>query len=359
MRVLIPDGESGHAIAVAQSLLLNEEVELYIMAQKKNPPSKFLKGCKAFKWIETTDEKSYLESILKFAFVHKVNIILPIDEASGKVFSQYKDYVEKFIPIIPLPELETFHLVTNKRLLAEFCIKNEIPVPMSWKLSEFNKELQVNDVQLFPTIIKPECGNGGKNIQLIKSKEEYLEIDFESLNKDFGDYFVQEFIEGYDIDMSVLCMNGQIKAYTIQKALLGRKSKFAAAAGIEFLENNELKKVVEKLMLQLCYSGIAHLDLRFDKKTNEYKLIEINSRFWGSLLGSTKAGVNFPYLCCKVRFNEEFEIPKYSKNRYFDIFSLLKRPYFFRDYNVKIKETNANFLFNGFLANAVNVFNRG
>lgn len=358
MRVLIPDGESGHSLAVAQSLLSNKEVVIYLTATINHPASKFLSGCKVFKLIENTDEKSYIESILQFALEQEIDVILPVDEITGKVFSKNKEYIEKFIPIIPVPDIETFIVATNKRLLAEFCAKNEIPVPRSWTLNDFNKEIEINNDQLFPIIIKPECGNGGKNIRLIKTKDEFLNIDFKSLNKEFGDYFVQEFIDGYDIDMSVLCHHGKIKAFTIQRALLGRKSKFAAAAGIEFLDNIELKTVVGDLMSKLNYSGIAHLDLRFDKKTKSFKLIEINSRFWGSLLGSTKAGVNFPYLSCKAGLKEKFEIPVYKKNRYFDFFSLIKRPNLFKDFNIKLKETNSDFVYKGFLANAVNFFQR-
>ena len=358
MRVLIPDGESGHTLAVAQSLLLNKEITICLSATIDRPASKFLNGCKTFKQISKSDDESYLKSILQFAEEQNVDVILPVDEDTGKFFSKHKEYIERQIPIIPVPEIETFNIATNKRLLAEFCAFNGIPVPKTWSLSDFQTELDSNVINLFPIIIKPECGNGGKKIKLIKTKEEFLSLDFSVKDNEFGNYFVQEFIVRYDIDMSVLCIAGEIKAFTIQKAILGRKSTFAAAAGIEFLEENDLKNVVSELMAKLNYSGIAHLDFRFDKNKNEFKLIEINSRFWGSLMGSTKAGINFPYLSCLASLNQKIDNYGFKKNRYFDFFSLLKRPRLFLDLNIKINETNLEFILKGFYANIVNYIQR-
>jgi predicted ATP-grasp superfamily ATP-dependent carboligase len=107
---------------------------------------------------------------------------------------------------------------------------------------------------------------------------------------------LQEFIEGYDIDCSLLCNDGKFKAYTIQKGILFGNQKYAPAIGLQFLINDRLLEVVKQLMESLKWSGVAHIDLRYDKETSDYKVIEINGRFWSSLDASAAAGVNFPYL---------------------------------------------------------------
>ena len=78
-------------------------------------------------------------------------------------------------------------------------------------------------------------------------------------------------------------------------------------------------------MKTLNYSGVAHVDLRFDQNDGEFKVIEVNTRFWGSLDASLFAGVNFPYLYALVSLNETFERPNYDFIEYSSLAGVYKR----------------------------------
>jgi D-aspartate ligase len=131
------------------------------------------------------------------------------------------------------------------------------------------------------------------------------------------EYVVQPLIDGYDIDCSVLCENGRIVAYTIQRGIVSAKVRFRAAVGIEFLYDDRVLHVVEKMMTLLNWSGVAHVDLRYDAGADEIKVIEINARYWGSLLGSLNAGINFPILAVKTAQGESIEKQKFVCSQYF------------------------------------------
>jgi len=54
----------------------------------------------------------------------------------------------------------------------------------------------------------------------------------------------------------------------------------------------------------LNYQGVACIDLR-RSTTGKVYLLEINARYWGSMMASlTKAGVNFPLLMLKLTVDE-------------------------------------------------------
>jgi predicted ATP-grasp superfamily ATP-dependent carboligase len=124
-------------------------------------------------------------------------------------------------------------------------------------------------------------------------------------------YLVQTCISGFDIDCSVLCREGGLLAYTIQQGLVPNRIPFGAADTIQFIHDQAVLSVVEKLMGQLKWSGIAHIDLRYDNKRENLHVLEINGRYWGTLFGSLCAGVNFPYLACLAAMNKPFAMPAF------------------------------------------------
>jgi len=112
--------------------------------------------------------------------------------------------------------------------------------------------------------------------------------------EDSADFIIQEFIQCYDLSCSVLCRNGEILAYTIQRGVIPGRERFQPPAGIEFVHQEQVIKNVKRLMQALKWSGIVNIDFIYDENDKQAKILEVNPRYWQSLLGSLFAGVNFP-----------------------------------------------------------------
>lgn len=158
----------------------------------------------------------------------------------------------------------------------------------------------------FPVLTKPLSLSGGYGIRKVDSIESLRPI-----LKEQNQTIIQEFIYGYDVDMSVLCDDGKILAYTIQKGYMLNKQEYSSPYAVEFIPNNEVFKLVKQLMKKLKWSGLAHIDLRYDEGDKTYKIIEINPRIWGSIELSKCVGVDFPYLYCLSSIKHTYEIPQY------------------------------------------------
>ena len=65
------------------------------------------------------------------------------------------------------------------------------------------------------------------------------------------------------------------------------------------MPDNEILRVVKVLIKSLKWSGVAHIDLRYDFNEKAFKIIELNGRFWASVEGSLKTNVNFPLVYCQ------------------------------------------------------------
>ena len=124
---------------------------------------------------------------------------------------------------------------------------------------------------------------------------------------------------------SLLCLDGKILAYTIQDVEIPNPRAFDNWWGIRFVQNDEVLDLVTKLMHELNFNGVAHIDLRYNEQEKQIKILELNPRFWASLLGSHAVGVNFPYLASLTGLGIPFPVPEYSAESFIIVRPLIKQ----------------------------------
>lgn len=322
--VLIPDGES-HLLLYAVNCLSQEKcVDIYVMSNKRNIPIRYSRYIKGFSYYpQTNSDLDWIENINTEVERHCVDVIMPIFETRIKTLIQLRSKIIEQDKIGLLPSLTDYNTAHNKYALIKHLESNALPSAKSIIVSSHNDVEKIKDLN-FPVLIKPVEGFGGgqgifKFNDIDKLKEHFGKTEFECKN------IVQEYVEGYDIDCSVLCNDGEVLAYTIQKGNMMGANQFSPQLGLEFVQVDELFIVVKKLMKSLNWSGVAHIDMRYDKNTNEFKAIEINTRFWVSLEASLLAGVNFPYLYCLSSLGKKFNKPQYGCINYLSLKGLIKK----------------------------------
>ncbi len=305
INVLIPDGERVLALNVINCLSEFRNVDIYVLSKKKWTETRFSKNIKSFHYfVEKITEEEWIDIIKGEIIKSEINVLFPVEIENIRLLSEYDEHFRLLMPNLILPSVHSFDLANNKWSLYKFLEINDITSPKTFYGKEFLKR---NDIILeFPILLKPVVGMGGFGIKKIYDNESLT-----NLLQSEGDYIIQSFINGFDIDMSVFCVKGRILAFTIQKGYIFSTSQYSAPLGVEFLYENELYEMIEKLMKKLQWSGFAHVDLMYDKIEKNYKVIEINPRIWGSVEASEKVGINFPYLYCLSSLKLNYEIPEY------------------------------------------------
>lgn len=212
-------------------------------------------------------------------------IYIPVEEDITIRFYNYiKRFGEKNFNY-KLPSYDTYHLSRNKNELNVFCEENLIPSPKYY--SEKNiKEGNYN----MPLILKPINGSGSDGIKFIKSQ---TDLKIEGL--DFNINFIQELLDNpKDIKAGFfLCDEGEIISFYSHE----RIRTFPEQGGVSvFSKSNSnliIKNAGSKIIKKLNWSGFIMIEFLEDLTTNEYKLIEINPRLWGSILLSEFNNSNF------------------------------------------------------------------
>jgi biotin carboxylase len=321
LSVLIPDGESPLAPFVVDCLPRDKGWKIIILSDDPaalawypfHKQDFLLRGSSA-------SPQAYVDAICQVLTQHTVDVLLPVGEAAIRTLSLFGKDLPASTALAPLPTTGMLDLAADKGSSARFFKQNALPAPDTIQYEPgglFEQDLK--DLA-FPVLTKPRHGAGGEGIQFWEQPNELIAHLERSV--DPQGFIIQSFIPGFNIDCSVLCREGRILAFTMQRELYPSRLRFGPATQVRFVHNIQAFEIAARLVRLLGWSGVAHIDMRFDRRDGKVKLLEINPRYWATVSGSMLAGVNFPYLACLASLGLEFPPPAYWPILYFSKGSL-------------------------------------
>ncbi|MDP4284778.1 MAG: ATP-grasp domain-containing protein [Bacteroidota bacterium] len=312
--VLIPDGESNYALSVLQCLSQKKNVRLFILSDDPWARVRFSRYPIQFiSYTNVNGNEDRLTAITDAVKKTRADVVLPVDSQTMRLLSSNPGTLLQMTTIIPVPKIGDMDIAEDKWLLYLWLNENSIPCPSTilYRTDDgFDQELSKIS---FPVLIKPRKGSGGVGIEFFDNSSALYGFCKEHVKSE--EFIIQYFINGYDIDCSVLCKEGKILSYTIQKGFLFEDKKVSWPSGIDFLYDLRIYNVVKDLVEKFNWSGIVHIDLRYDQQEDRVKVIEMNPRFWATVCASTFAGVNFPFMSCLAALKKNFPENEFQPKR--------------------------------------------
>jgi len=295
LNVLVVDGESDFALPVVWCLAQVPGLRVHLLSQNRWAPASASRYVASVKTWSATRDWTLVDQVLESVGDIEADVCVAVGSPAIRRIG--RDPRMSGLPLAPIPPASSFDIADDKWRLACFVKQREFPHPATVLCSATQAFEDRIRVMQFPALIKPRHGGNGAGIRRFEHPSE-LSNYLEAHPQEIGRSIVQTEIRGYDVDCSVLCERGKVLAYTIQTDFSNDSAQFRPSGGIEFIPHEGVIGIVRRLMAALEWSGVAHVDLRCDARTGDVAIIEINPRFWGSLLGSLHAGVNFPHLAC-------------------------------------------------------------
>jgi predicted ATP-grasp superfamily ATP-dependent carboligase len=234
--------------------------------------------------LEEHSKTDFVRTIEQLGSANSNIFLVPVDDSANRIVHSTFDRLAA--SSYPMPDSNSFETLNDKWLFHQLCSKRGVRVPKAIHLgdkAEIDFEHVCATVGL-PFVLKPTNKSNSLGFQVIRSKESLRKEILSCRKYDFSPLIAQSFIPGVDIDISALVDRGQIKKFAIQT-----RKKDALC----FVQNEELVKLTEVILRELCYTGVIHIDARLHDTSEEIFLIEANPRFWGSLAEATLAGLNF------------------------------------------------------------------
>jgi predicted ATP-grasp superfamily ATP-dependent carboligase len=218
------------------------------------------------------------------------------------------------------PSASTMESVKNKRLQYELATAAGVPIPET-VFPENLKDLEKAAAKLngFPYIIKPleaqkwrlkkfaHVADGRKAIT-VNTREELL-WEYRRIAEHDEDVMVQEIIAGDDehlITFLGYCSEEHKPlAFCIRSKLRQNPVDFGYCTATVSCHNDEVEEYARRLLAKSAYTGIVGIEFKFDSRSKQYKLIEINTRPVNTTGISIGCGVNLPVIAYRDAIGEE------------------------------------------------------
>lgn len=242
----------------------------------------------------------------------KYDVLLPISDFTVPFISQHKKEIEERFGVkCAVPDYEQVYIVEDKSRFMDFCQKNDVPHPLTGRLTEEMLEPVAKEVG-FPSLIKPDYSVGARGITRVNTLEDLKRV-YPIISEKYGTCSLQEFIDNKEYYYNVMLYRnkeGKILASTILKIVRMYPVGAGSSSCCITVENEELIRLCTDCLDKLKWVGMADFDVLQRLDNGEYKIIEINARVPASLRGAAISGVNFPEIIVNDIMGNE--VPSYN-----------------------------------------------
>ena len=241
------------------------------------------------------DEK-FLENLIEFSERQNLKpVLFPSDDKFIEfVGNNYQILNNYFIMQKSLhPEINKLFL--DKKEFYQLCEKFNVQYPKTMFLSGIESIDDIVDQTRFPLILKPHFIHKwkqqlhGQKVIFIKDIRSFKNI-FATWRDNLKYMIIQEVIEGDESDIWIFKgyfdENGKILCHFTGRKLRQYPPIFGSASLAESASNDEIAEISIDFLTKLKFQGLCGTEFKFDRRDNEYKMIEINIRpqLWDDLM---------------------------------------------------------------------------
>ncbi|WP_152206764.1 ATP-grasp domain-containing protein [Marinobacter changyiensis] len=235
------------------------------------------------------------------------DLVMPTTEVTSQLLLFYRDE----LPNIELPfaPYKTVMALSDKISLVELAKSLGIDVPES---RMFKNAAELEGVSLsYPCVLKPALSriytgedwihthvkviHDASGLQAALERAPYLQM---------SPFMLQSFIPGHGGGVFCLYNNGKPVQFFAHERLREKPPE----GGVSVLcrsvpADQKLRATAQKLLGAVNWHGVAMVEFRITPEGKAY-LMEVNTRFWGSLQLAVDSGVDFPLMLAKAQLGQ-------------------------------------------------------
>ena len=241
---------------------------------------------------------------------HSVDVVMPVAIDSYAFFSRHWAAFEQAGIRGLLPRYDTWRRLHSKSESRKLASQLRIPVPdtVSVNDADVSATLAGSGLQ-FPVVVKSAEEGGARFVRYAKNSAEVEAIIEEFLLRKpevrAQGILVQEYIRGQGCAYFCLAQDGVVKNEFCHMRLRENPPTGGVSTCCQSYDHPRLKEYGRRLIENTQYTGVCMVEFKYVSELDDFVLIEVNPKFWGSVLLPIVAGVNFPVDYVRLSLGED------------------------------------------------------
>lgn len=307
MRVLLTDADNRATLAAARSLF---SAGHSVIVAGESPRS--LTGLSRCATTFTpypspvSAPRGFVRAIAAAASEHSADVVLPMTEITTLLLAEHRTSLPQTCRL-PFADAEAISLASNKAAVIDKAQRLGIPVPTTLVVPSSESSLRIDDSLGFPIVVKPSRSRVLAGTRWIASRVSYassaeeVQSILKNLDPALFPVLLQRRVHGHGVGVFACYHDGAPIALLSHRRLREKPP----SGGVSVLSESvpldpQAVSYATRLLEELGWHGIAMVEFKRDDRDGSLRLMEINSRFWGSLQLAINSGVDFPGIAVEV-----------------------------------------------------------
>ena len=299
--ILVLDAAQRSALAVTRSL--GKLADIRIVTADSTPSALAAQSKYSSAYLQSpssADEpEKYLQWIKQVCAENRFSLVIPVTEITSQLLLMHSDQLGDLR--LPFASYDKVMSLADKYRLLEQAKAASVPVP-EFRLLSSSAELVAESIT-YPCVIKPclsriytPAGWISTSVKLLHNEQDLQDALASAPYLAQYPFMLQAFIPGTGAGLFCLYNQGTPVAFFAHKRLREKPPQGGVSVLSESVAVDEtLKGYAMQLLGHVNWHGVAMVEFRVTPEGMPY-LMEVNTRFWGSLQLSIDAGVDFPRL---------------------------------------------------------------
>ncbi len=284
------------------------------------------------------DSGAFTDEIEELVSPGGYDVLIPVHDFSLIPILKNKRRLEKHVRI-PFVDYATLAKTLDKAETLKLAKRINVPAPKTVEPRSLSEALSFAGELDYPVVIKPRSqtnagsagGSAGSNTGSRAGGEKFAAFttayvsaknycndaaEFKARYKEINARsqlpLIQEYVTGRGVGVAALYNRGRPRALFSYKRLREYPVSGGPSTLRESTDDPLLKKCAAKLLTALKWHGLAMVEFK-QREDGSVSLMEINGRVWGSIALPIAAGVDFPFMLCKLAVDGDVEEIKQYK----------------------------------------------